>query len=260
MPKKPSPANKPAPITPRDYAVATAAREAREAEAALRQSCGHALVCGLSLLWLHNETAHAPHAGLLRGNEGQSLEKDGWIATLETLDIPKTTAYRWTNAAAGAIQRLEADPSDLPEPGTDAWEALAASLRDVGQGMSLRRLQLGMVKDGTEEARLDELIDRAEAEDPHAAAALEAVAEGKLSLVQAMRAASGAASTKGKHRRDPVYLDIDGRTGEIRGLLPKCVITLNNAFVRWHDLPEPARKKFRRAWAELASNLPDELV
>lgn len=261
MPKKPSPAKQPAPITPREYAINLAAREARDAEASIRKGCGHALVCGLNLLWVHRDIVNDSQANLLRGNDAGEIEGgEGFLVHLQSVALPKPTAYRWINAAAAALQRVDADPEDLPEPGTDEWESLCEQLRAVGLGMSIRRLQLGMVKDGTEEARLDELIDRAEQDDQHAIAALDAVAEGKATLVQAMRAAAGAASTKGKHRRDPVYLDIDGRSGALRGLLPKCIITLNNAFHKWPDLPEPARRKFRQAWAELAVNIPDELV
>lgn len=251
-------------LTPTEFALRQAATEANAATEALRKSCAHALVCGLSLAWLHQNSADPTggHANLMQGTTTvvTTGETEGFKYALETTGVARPTAYRWINAAANALARESLDIHDMPEPGTDAWDAWTKTLRSVGEGMSLRRLTLGMVKLGTEEARLDELIDRSENDDEAATAALDAVAEGKFTLVQAMRAAAGAAATAGKERRDPVYLALDGRTGQLRGLLPKALITVNNAFSRWQDLDEPARRAVRSAWVELVSHLPQELI
>lgn len=251
-------------ITPTEYALRQAATEATAATEALRKSCAHALVCGLSLAWLHQNSAD-PTGGQSNLKQGTTTvvnagENEGFKYALEQTGVQSRTAYRWINAAANALARESLDIHDMPEPGSDEWEKWTATLRAAGEGMSLRRLMLGMVKLGTEEARLDELIDRSEQDDHAATAALEAVAEGKFTLVQAMRAAAGAAATAGKERRDPVYLALDGRTGQLHGLLPKALITVNNAFSRWQDLDEPARRAVRSAWIELVSHLPQELI
>ena len=258
---KPQPSD-PSLITPTEYVLRQAATEATAATEALRKSCAHALVCGLSLAWLHQASAADKADNLKQGTTSVVApgEAEGFKYALETTGVSKPTAYRWINAAANALARESLDIHDMPEPGSDEWEKWTATLRAAGEGMSLRRLMLGMVKLGTEEARLDELIDRSEQDDHAATAALEAVAEGKFTLVQAMRAAAGAAATAGKERRDPVYLALDGRTGQLRGLLPKALITVNNAFSRWQDLDEPARRAVRSAWIELVSHLPQELI
>jgi len=87
---------------------------------------------------------------------------------------------------------------------------------------------------------------------------IEQVSAGKLTLVQAVRALGGKV-TKEKHRTDPVYLDIDGRTGQPTGLFPKCLVTIANTFSRWENLDESARREVRAAWKEVVSKLPKDL-
>jgi hypothetical protein len=183
------------------------------------------------------------------------------VDALQLVDLKRATAYRWMNAYASLAQRIGLDPLALPSADdVSGWDQLDAALVAASTGLTLRRLLLGWAKDGSEEHRMEELTDRAESGDMEAEAALERVAAGEMTLVQAMRGAAGAAATKGKERRDPVYLDLDGRTGEVKGLMPKALITLQNAFARWEYLDQSARNKVRAAWLELVAHLPEDLA
>jgi hypothetical protein len=169
------------------------------------------------------------------------------------------------NAAGNVLARFQGtmdQPSAtrIPEwiPASPEWKAADKILVDASNGMSLRRLIVGSSARG-DESRQDELITGAEAGDPHAIEMLEAVAAGRLTLVQAIRAAAGAAATKGKERHDPVYLDIDGVTGQPTGLFPKCLVTLSNTFARWDTLDETARLEVRKSWKALVAALPKDL-
>lgn len=217
----------------------------------MRRSVAGALKIGLRLMWLHDQVGELSSAG-------------GFRAALETLEnrkLARSTAYRWINAAAGVIARhqgvKDADDIILPEPGTPAWVKLEKHLVDETKGMSLRRLLIGSANTG-EESRLDTLITRDEAGDKDAAAILEQVAEGKLTLVQAIRALGGL-QAKVKGRNDAVYLDLDGKTGQPTGLFPKCLVTIANTFNKWEELDEAARKSVKASWKEVISKLPKEL-
>jgi hypothetical protein len=223
----------------------------------LRTSVDLALRIGLRLLHLYRET-------------GENEAPGGFKAALESMDkrVNRSTAYRWLNAATATIARhqeitaadgsFDPDEVTLPAPGTREWLALEKALTKAAQGTSLRRLLIGSAATG-DESRMDELITRSEAGDPHAEAMLDKVAKGELTLVQAIRAAAGAKATKNKERRDPVYLDIDGATGQPIGLFPKCLVTLSNTFAHWEELDESARAEARKAWKALVSKLPDDL-
>jgi hypothetical protein len=223
----------------------------------LRTSVDLALRIGLRLLHLHRET-------------GENDAPGGFRAALDHLDsrVPRSTAYRWINAATAVIARDQNilgtdgtfDPAEiaLPNPGSKEWTAIEKSLSAHAAGTSMRRLIIGSAATG-DESRMDELITRTEAGDPHAEAMLEKVAKGELTLVQAIRAAAGAAATKNKERKDPVYLDLDGATGQPIGLFPRCLVTLSNTFAHWEDIDESARAEARKAWKALVSKLPDDL-
>lgn len=215
----------------------------------MRRSIAGALKIGLRLMWLHDQAQETP------GGFSAALE------TIEGHDVPRSTAYRWINAAAAVVARQQGvtDPDDinLPEPCTPAWEKLEKHLVETTKGMSLRRLLIGSA-DTSEGSRLDTLITRDEAGDKDATAILEQVEAGRLTLVQAIRALGGIKS-KEKTRTDPVYLDLDGRTGQPTGLFPKCLITLANAFNQWDRLPEAARREVKASWKEVVSKLPKEL-
>ena len=239
-----------------ERAVAIAAEETAAAAGAVRQAAVHAVAAGMALAWLHTRESTG-HGGDRRGD---GRDRRSFQAVLASIGLARSQAYRWMNAYAAAAARAGLAPADLPEPGHIEWVRRGRRLAQSVSGTSLRRLLLGAAREGSEEHRLEELVDRAEHDDQAAAAALERVADGELTLVQAMRAAAGAAATKGKSRRDPVYLALDGRTGGLRGLLPRCLVTLNNAFTRWEDLEAPARRKFLAAWKELVSHLPEDLA
>jgi hypothetical protein len=125
--------------------------------------------------------------------------------------------------------------------------------------MSLRRLVIGCSASNSEDQRQDELITRAEAGDITAEEALERIASGELTLVQAMRAAAGALATKDKNRKDPVYLDFDAETKRATGLLPKALITLQNGFKAWDSYSTAARRALRDEWQATRLAMPDDL-
>lgn len=228
-----------------------------EVEASMRTSIATALRIGFRLLYLHRQS-------------GEDDAPGGFRAALERMEgrVPRSTAYRWLNACAAVIAKSQDlllpdgsfDPAEikLPEPSTPAWAKIEKALTESTKGMSLRRLLIGSSATG-DESRMDSLITASEGGDPHATEMLEKVASGELTLVQAIRAAAGAAATKNKERHDPVYLDIDGTTGRLKGLFPKCVVTLANTFARWNDLDEAARNEAKKAWKQLALNIPKEL-
>jgi hypothetical protein len=221
----------------------------------MRMSCLGALRVGLRLAALHQETNLLDSPGGFRAA----------LTKLEGCEVPPSTAYRWMNAAVGVMVRdqgVEDEPSlvMLPEwnPTSEDWKEADQKLTNAANGMSLRRLLVGSAATG-DESRQETLITAAEGGDPHAIKMLEAVAAGKLTLVQAIRAAAGAAATKDKTRHDPIYLDIDGITGQPTGLFPKCLVTLSNTFARWETLDESARVEAKKSWKALVANLPREL-
>lgn len=221
----------------------------------LRRSCGGALRIGLRLIALQRATGDSDSPGGFRAAIAA-------LRTLQSHPIAESTAYRWINAAAAVLCREHGttDISDvfMPPPGSQPWLDLEAILHRAAQGMSLRRLLVGPAATG-EESRFDSLITAAEAGDAAAEEMLDRVARGEITLVQAIRAAGGASTTRDKTRNDPVYLDIDGRTGHPIGLVPKCLVTLSNAFARWDTLDETARREMRASWKALVGNLPKEL-
>ena len=224
-----------------------------ESKMHLRRSCGCALRIGLRLLVIHKSV-------------GDNDLPGGFRAAVDALyghDVPRSTAYRWLNGAAAVLARHQGiEDGEVPalptDPGTPEWADTEAILEAAANGMSIRRLTIGAPAAG-DEARLDALIERTEAGDPHAEEMLDKVAKGELTLVQAIRAQAGATATKEKSRKDPVYLDLSGTTGEPIGLFPKCLITLANTFDRWDRLDEDARRAAKSAWKATIAKLPKEL-
>jgi hypothetical protein len=253
-----------------EQAIQSTAIQAANALHARRVGCGHALKAGLGLIWLHRETA-AP--GARNDNLVPRGTRLGFEQAVERVGIPKRTAYRWMNAAGAACQRakLARDAEELleelPPPGCRQWEMWEEALEQVAEGMSLNRLMLGQVKDGTEDHRYNELVSGAEEGRERAEVLLAAVAEGKYTLAQAVKALGSQEAydrlrQEGgeKVRRDPVYLDLDAETGELCGLMPKSLVTIRNAFHHWEELPAPARRKVRELWLEVVVMMPRELV
>ena len=223
-----------------------------EVAASLKTSCALALKIGLRLLVLHRQT-------------GESESEGGFKAAEKALavKISRATYYRWINAAATVLARHQgvddAERLKLPEaPGTINWTAAEKVLDEAASGMSLRRLIVGHSAI-SDESRQEALIAQAEDGDSHAEEVLALVAQGKLTLVQAIRAQAGAKATRDKVRADPVYLDIDSVSGQPVGLVPKCLVTLANAFARWDSLDETARHSMRASWKALVADLPREL-
>lgn len=223
---------------------------------AMRTSIDCALRIGLRLLVIHRE------AGAADGGFSAALE------SLSAKAIPRSTAYRWINAASNCLARQQNIANDkghydageltIPTPGTPQWVEAEAALSTIAAGTSMRRLLIGSAT-VSDESRMDALITAAESGDHIADEILEKVAAGSLTLVQAIRAHGGASPTRSKERTDPVYLDIDGATGQPRGLFPRCLITLKNTFERWDHYDESARAEARKAWKALVSQLPKEL-
>lgn len=226
---------------------------AAEAAAKLIGACEAALLAGLRLMWLHQQEL---------STAGRASGSTGFQASLAKIDVPRRTAYRWINAAAHVLAKhfnlTEAENYELPKPGSRDWAKAEKILRDSARGMTLHRLQLGAASKG-ETHRLDELITRSEDGDQAADAALEAVEKGELTLVQAIRAAAGAAATKNKSRRDPVYLDLDSCNGKPTGLFFRSMVTIANTFANWDKAPEGAREAARTTWKELVRHLPPDL-
>lgn len=228
----------------------------QELKAGMATTVDRALRIGLHLIILHRESGG---------------EIGGFKAAIERIEhhkIARSTAYRWINATGRFLARHQGiadengdfDEEDLKLPalGTVGFTAMEKHIANYAGTTSLRRLMLGSAAK-SEESRMDCLIDAAEQGDPIADAILEKVAAGELTLVQAIRARAGAAATKNKERKDPVYLDIDGTTGEPRGLFVKSLITLSNTFDHWNELDETARHKAKGAWKALIGKLPKEL-
>lgn len=214
-----------------------------------------ALRIGLHLLCIHRASGEgATFAAALERIEGHH--------------IPRSTAYRWINATGRFLARHQNISDDsgnfneedlkLPTPGTLPFTAIERAIETYAATSSMRRLMLGSAAT-SEESRFDALINASEQGDHLADEILDRVAKGELTLVQAIRARAGAAACKGKTRKDPCYLDIDGTTGEAKGLFVRSLITLSNTFDHWESLDETAKGKAKSAWKALVTKLPQEL-
>lgn len=241
------------------------------ATVALRKGCEHALMAGLRLMWLHSNTvsmggdrrpSSLPHVKLPKG----------FTVAVAEIGMPERTAYRWMDATWRACLRatliFEDDDirAELPAPGSPRWESWEKSLQEIAKGMSMNRLMLGTMKASTEDHRYEELIGADEAGRARATKLLQGVAEGKYTLVQAVRALGSLeaydrlrADGGEKVRRDPVYLSMDGETGALGGLYVTALKTLQNTFSRWEETPEAARAQARELWLHTVAALPDEL-
>jgi hypothetical protein len=255
-----------------DVMVAQTAEHFSHAETAMRKSCEHALLAGLRLVWLHYNSVE-PKGGDRRSiNVPCGTLIKGFESAIAKIGMAKTTAYRWMNATRAAALRstLLFDDDDLaetlPAPGTPQWESWEKSLKTISQGMSLNRLMLGTSQASTEEHRYDELITADEEGRQRATDLLAGVSAGKYTLVAACKALGSQEAydklrSEGaeKVRRDPVYLKMDGETGQIGGLFVTSLTTLRNTFQHWDDTPAPARKKARELWLEVVTSLPSDL-
>jgi hypothetical protein len=253
------------------HVVAEAARYAGEATAAARRACGAALAAGLRLLWLHRVM------GVQHGGDRRSINVPNGTLNFEEacleVGVPKRTAYRWMNAClVGAVKCGLAGSTEealevLPDPAEfGRWRDWEENLQGLSQGMSVNRLLVGTARAETDPARLDALMSAEEEGRARAVELLEAVEAGKYTLAQAVRALGSKeaydklrAEGAEKVRRDPVYLDLDGRSGVPTGLVPKALVTLRNGFEAWEDAPEAARRAVRDLWLDVVAVLPEDL-
>lgn len=262
---------KPSAITTDSVLIAEAKTHFEAAQAAMRKGCEHALLTGLRLIALHSSTVTV-------GGDRTSISvprdtlKKGFDGACQQIGIPTRTAYRWMDATYKACLRgtliFEGDDiaGELPAPGTPRWLEWERNLKTVAQGMSLNRLMLGTSQASTEDHRYDELISAEEEGRSRAADLLQGVADGRYTLVQAVRALGSQEAydrlrLEGgeKVRKDPVYLTMNGETGELEGLFVKSATTLRNTFQHWEETPAPARKKARELWLEVVSSMPSDL-
>lgn len=238
----------------------------------IRKGCGEALITGLHLYALHQRSVSM-------GGDRRSISvphgtlKKGFRDACEEIGIPKTVAYRWMNACGNALLRatmiLDAEDlkENLPEAGTPQWEMWEEALAEVAQGMSINRLLLGAAKESTEDHRYSELLDADEEGRERATALLGGVAEGKYTLVQAVRALGSQEAYDEilknggeKLRKDPVYLDYDPVTKRPNGLIPRAFVTLNNGFTGWENYDEDARSEMKALWLAVVKAAPRELT
>lgn len=240
----------------------------------IRKGCGEALITGLHLFALHQRTVGGNHGGNRLGSSVTrvTLEK-GFNGHCEEIGIETRTAYRWMNACGNALLRatviLDADDlsENLPEAGSDKWAKWEKALAEVAQGMSLSRLLLGAAKESTEDHRYSELLDADEEGRERASVLLQGVAEGKYTLVQAVRSLGSQEAydelRKGggeKVRKDPVYLDYDPVSKRSTGLIPKAFVTLSNGFTGWEDYDTDARSEMKAMWLAVVKAAPRELT
>lgn len=234
---------------------------------ALRKGCAEALITGMHLIALHTRS-NAGHGGVRLA--GESI---GFESALTEIGIPRCTAYRWMNACRNAALRAtllmeeEDITQELPDHGTPRWDTWEKSLREVAAGMSLNRLLLGTAKASTEEHRYDELLSADEEGRAAATELLQGVAEGRYTLVQAVKALGSReayeklrSEGKEKIRKDPVYLDFDPIAKRPVGLIPKAFTTLHNGFQQWDSYDPDARAEMSRQWREVIKTAPRELT
>lgn len=264
---KPSKTTKPKTTSPADPLVSGAKSHFEAAGAALRKGCAEALITGLHLIALHARSNAGDGGVRIAG------ETYGFKSELEEIGIQERTAYRWMNACSNALQRAclvmpdEDISGEMPTFGTPRWEQWENGLNEVAQGMSLNRLLLGTSKASTEDHRYDELLSADEEGRARATELLQGVAEGRYTLVQAVKAlgsleAYDKLKTEGaeKIRKDPVYLDFDPIEKRPVGLIPKAFTTLHNGFQRWDSYDPDARSQMRAMWLEVVKSTPKELA
>lgn len=235
---------------------------------ALRKSCAEALITGLHLVALHARcNAQGSRNDLL------TTDNKGFEAACLEIGIPKRTAYRWMNACINALLRAglvkdgEEVTEEMPTHGMPRWDQWETSLRTVADGMSLNRLLVGTTQPGTEEERYDKIVSAEEEGSDRAEVLLRKLAEGKCTLVAAIRALGSQEAydliRKGKSekiRKDPVYLKFDTDAKKPVGLLPQACVTLANGFAAWETYDRDAKIAFQQYWIALKKAAPPEIL
>lgn len=183
---------------------------------------------------------------------------------LETIGLNRSTAYRWMNAYQTALKVLEVD--NPPSFKDKDWAAHLDTLGDVAARMTLSRLSLGAPAAGTDLARLDALqtgMETAETQKEEALFqnAMEKVASGEWTLLQAYRAVCGQAAQEiaTERRKNPQYLAIDPKTKKPVGLLVSTISTLKQGFKNWDLFGGEEKRVFAGLWNEVENSKPDDL-
>jgi len=195
------------------------------------------------------------------------IHADGRITMTDALDkigLNRRTAYRWMNAYQTACKVLGVD--NPPTHKDKGWAEHLEALGTVAANMTLSRLSLGAPAPGTDLARLDAIqtgMETAENEKEEAIFqnAMEKVASGEWTLLQAYRAVCGqAAQDKATERRkNPQYLGIDPKTKKPVGLLVSTISTLKQGFKNWDLFGGEEKRVFAGMWRDVENAKPDDL-
>lgn len=230
-----------------------------------RKNCHEAVLAGMHLSHIKDQL------GLQNGGDRRSLSfaaesRKSFSSVLEEGRVPKKSAYRWISKArelATALGILSEDTEEqepFPAPGTPDWNHIAAAAEQWSQNTSMDRLQIGGTADDPDEQRLEHLMSSAEAGDTEALMWLDRWRSGQITLARAVCAYGGSVATKGKERKDPVYLEYDLMRKQPMGLIPKAITTLRNGFEAWDSYDADARDQVRGLWREVIKKAPAPLL
>lgn len=248
-----------------DASIAEVRKLAANIQARHRKNCHEAVLAGMHLAHIKDQF------GLQNGGDRRSLTtsiqvRQGFSSVVEEAGIPRKSAYRWLNKArelATALGILSEDPEEpepFPAPGTAEWNHIAAAAEQWSQHTSMDRLQVGGTAEDPDEQRLEHLMSAAESGDAEALMWIDRWRSGQITLARAVCAYGGAQSTKGKERKDPVYLEFDLIDKKPMGLIPKAFTTLCNGFKHWDSYDEDARDQVRGLWREVIKTAPSPLM
>ena len=248
-----------------DASIAEVRKLAANIQSRHRKNCHEAVLAGMHLAHIKDQF------GMQHGGDRRSLSyaeeaKKSFASVLEETGVPRKSAYRWIGKAqelASVLGILSEDPDapePFPSPGTAEWNRIAAAAERWAQNTSMDRLQVGGTGDDPDEQRLEHLMTQAEAGDPEALRWIDRWRAGEITLARAVCAYGGAEATKGKERKDPVYLDFDLTKKQPVGLIPKAFTTLRNGFEHWESYDEDARQQVLGMWREAMKKAPRELI
>ena len=265
MIRTPKPSSLPAVVTPEDSLTIIRTLVAAITERH-RKNCQEAVLVGMHLLHLKG-TAATSHGGDRRSLAfGGAKAGKSFSDLLDDLDINRGSAYRWMDKAKELAihigMDLGKDGDRFPQPGDADWSRLAAAAVDWSLLTSLDRLQIGGTEDDPDARRLEHLMSMAESGDREALAWIDRWRAGQITLARAVCGYGGAEATKGKTRKDPVYVTLD-EDGKVGGLVMKSLTTLHNAARiwegHWDEVPPPAKKQIREAWLQVLALMPEEI-
>lgn len=245
-----------------DASIAAVRELAANIQSRHRKNCHEAVLAGMHLAHLKDQF------GLQHGGDRRSLAvsieaRKSFATILEEASVPKKSAYRWMAKAkelAIILEILTEDDAAFPVPGSEDWDRIAGAAKTWSEKTSMDRLQVGGTMDDPDEQRLEHLMTNAEAGDAAALMWLDRWRAGEITLARAVCAYGGAEATKGKERKDPVYLDYDVTRKLPVGLIPKAFVTLRNGFDHWDSYDEDARHQVIGMWKEAMKKAPRELL